>query len=73
MSFSRIITDIDGDCSVISTILWQVLLFLTDGKPNEPWGDEQYAAVKRQAAALGPNPTAPTSNPAQALTLTLKP
>jgi len=27
-----------------------VLLFLTDGKPNEPWGREQYADVKRQAA-----------------------
>ena len=56
-----------------SILLWQVLLFLTDGKPNEPWGDEQYAAVKRQADELGPNPTAPTPNPAQTLTLTLKP
>ena len=56
-----------------SILLWQVLLFLTDGKPNEPWGDEQYAEVKRQAAELGPNPTATTPSPAQALTLTLKP
>ena len=41
-----------------SFLLWQVLLFLTDGKPNEPWGDEQYAGVKQQAAdsALTPQP-----------------
>ena len=41
-----------------SFLLWQVLLFLTDGKPNGPWGDEQYAGVKRQAAdsALTPQP-----------------
>ena len=45
-----------------------MLLFLTDGQPNEPWGDEQYEGVKQQAAELGPNPTASTPNPAQALT-----
>ena len=47
-----------------SALLWQVLLFLTDGKPDAPWGDEQYAEVKRQAAELGPNHTAPNPSPA---------
>ena len=32
--------------------VWQVLLFLTDGMPNEPWGDAEYAGVKQQVAEL---------------------
>ena len=57
-----------------SILLWQVLLFLTDGKPNEPWGDEQYAEVKRQAADSTRTPTpAQTLTPTPALTLSPKP
>ena len=48
-----------------SILFWQVLLFLTDGKPNEPWGNEQYAQVKQQALHSTRTPT-----PAQTLTLT---
>ena len=40
------------DASGASSGCNKVLLFLTDGKPNEPWGDEQYAEVKRQASEL---------------------
>jgi len=41
-----------SDASGASSGCNKVLLFLTDGKPNEPWGDEQYADVKKQAREL---------------------
>ena len=30
----------------------KILLFLTDGEPNNPWGDSENAEVKSNAAAL---------------------
>ena len=57
-----------------SILFWQVLLFLTDGKPNEPWGDEQYAEVKRQAADSTRTPTQTQNpNPNPSPTLSPKP